>query len=283
MTDRRFGISTHLFHESRLTREHLVHVAGHGFDALELFATRSHFDYHDETAVTELATWLSETGLDLHSVHAPIFERLTNGRWMGAISNAAGDEQRRASAVKEAQAALALARRIPYQFLVVHLGVPGGAASSSRDNDAGAARRSLDETAALAAAAGVRVAVEVIPNPLSDAESLVRMIEDDLDGADVGICFDYGHAHLMGDVPEAIETVSGHLCTTHVHDNRGRDDEHLVPFAGTIDWDVAMMATQKIGYEGVMMFEVGGNGDPIGVLTRTAAARARLEQSFITF
>ena len=283
MTDRRFGISTHLFHESRLAREHLVHIAGHGFDALELFATRSHFDYYDDAAIAELATWLSDTGLELHSVHAPIFERLKNGQWMGAISNAASDELRRAAAVKEAQAALALARRIPYRFLVVHLGVPAGAGPSARDNDAAAARRSLEETADLAAAAGVRVAVEVIPNPLSDAESLVRLIEDEVEGVDVGICFDYGHAHLMGDVPEAIETVSGYLCTTHVHDNRGRDDEHLVPFAGTIDWDVAMMATQKIGYEGVLMFEVGSDGDPVDVLTRTAAARARLEQSFIGF
>ena len=50
MSERRFGVSTHLFHEQRLTREHLVHVAAHGFEAVELFATRSHFDYHDDRA-----------------------------------------------------------------------------------------------------------------------------------------------------------------------------------------------------------------------------------------
>ena len=37
----RFGISTHLFHQSRLAREHLVQIAGHGFEAVELFATRA--------------------------------------------------------------------------------------------------------------------------------------------------------------------------------------------------------------------------------------------------
>ena len=35
MSDPRFGISTHVFHESSLTREHLVDVAGQGFEALE--------------------------------------------------------------------------------------------------------------------------------------------------------------------------------------------------------------------------------------------------------
>ena len=75
----RFGISTHLYHDQRLSREHLAEVASYGFDAVELFATRSHFDYHDRNAIAELASWLRDTGLALHGIHAPIVER------MGAI------------------------------------------------------------------------------------------------------------------------------------------------------------------------------------------------------
>jgi hypothetical protein len=78
----RFGISTHLFHEQRLNREHLVHIAAHGFEAIELFATRTHFDYHDAQAAAQLAEWLSDTQLELHSVHAPIVESLKGGRWV---------------------------------------------------------------------------------------------------------------------------------------------------------------------------------------------------------
>ena len=47
----RFGISTHLYHDRRLEREHLAQIAGYGFEAIELFATRSHFDYRDAAAV----------------------------------------------------------------------------------------------------------------------------------------------------------------------------------------------------------------------------------------
>ena len=54
--------------------------------------------------------------------------------------------------------------------------------------------------------------------------------------------------------------------TTHVHDNRGRADDHLPPFAGSIDWDVAMMETQKIGYDGLLMFEVAAHGDAVDTL-----------------
>ena len=277
-----FGVSTHLFHEQRLTRDHLVHVAAHGFECLELFATRSHFDYHDLSARTELAEWLSDTRLRLHSVHAPAFAALRNGRWVGAFSNAASDETRRRAAIAEAEAALALARHVPFQFLVTHLGVPASEAVGA-DNHRQAARRSIEELVALAAGENVRVAIEVIPNPLSSADNLVHLIEEDLDGLDVGICLDYGHAHLMGDLGEAIETLSGHLWTTHVHDNGGTRDDHLVPYAGTIDWDAAMMTTQKIGYDGVFMLEVGDTGDPVEVLRRAVKARDRLEKTFVTF
>ena len=278
----RFGVSTHLFHEHRLTRDHLVHVAAHGFEAVELFATRAHFDYHDDSARAQLAEWLSDTRLELHSVHAPAFDALRNGKWVGAFSNASSDEGRRRAAIAEAEAALALAKHVPFRFLVTHLGVPASEAVGA-DNRRDAARRSVEDLVALAATVKVRVAIEVIPNPLSSASDLRDLIEEDLDGLDVGVCLDYGHAHLMGDLGEAIETLSGHLLTTHVHDNGGRHDDHLVPFAGTIDWDAAMMSTQKIGYDGMFMLEVGDAGDPVDVLRRSVKARERLEKTFVTF
>jgi sugar phosphate isomerase/epimerase len=216
-------------------------------------------------------------------MHAPIVEGLRRGQWIGPLSNASTDGTRRAAAVAETGAALDVARRLPYQFLVVHLGVPADAPQTAGDNVPDAARRSLEDIAARAAEVGVRVAVEVIPNALSTPAALVELIEDRLEELDLGVCLDYGHAHLMGDLGEAIEALSGHLWTTHVHDNHGREDEHLVPFAGTIDWDAAMMATQKIGYDGVLMLEVAGTGNPVNVLKRSAAARERLERTFVTF
>ena len=283
MADRRFGMSTHLFHEHRLSREHLVDIAAHGFEAIEVFATRSHFDYRDGQARTELAEWLSDTRLELHAVHAPAFEGIRNGRGIGSFSNASGDETRRKAALAEAEAALLVARHVPFRYLVVHLGMPAGEQVPHHDNRADAARRSVEDLVEMAARASVQVALEVIPNPLSSAAALCNLIEETLDGVDVGICLDYGHAHLMDDVAEAIETVSGHLWTTHVHDNHGTRDDHLVPFAGSINWDTAMMETQKIGYDGVLMLEVADTGNPIDVLTRAAAARERLEKMFVTF
>jgi sugar phosphate isomerase/epimerase len=281
--NRQFGVSTHLFHEHRLDREHLVSVAAHGFDAIEVFATRSHFDYRSHDAIAALRQWLSDTRLELHSVHAPAFEAFRNGQWVGPFSNASGDETRRRAALSEAEAALAIAKEIPYRYLVVHLGMPIVEQMPPKENQRDAARRSVEALVEMAALVNVKVALEVIPNPLSSAGALSHLIEEELDGVDVGVCLDYGHAHLMGDVGEAIEMLSGHLWTTHVHDNGGKRDDHLVPYAGTIDWDAAMMGTQKIGYDGILMLEVGDTGNPADVLKRSVKARERLEKTFVTF
>jgi sugar phosphate isomerase/epimerase len=281
--DHKFGVSTHLFHEKRLAREHLVDIAAHGFEAVEVFATRSHLDYRDPDALRQLAEWLRDTRLDLHSVHAPIVEAMREGKWVGSFSNASGDEARRKLAIEETKAALEIARVIPFRYLVLHLGMPAAEKVPAGDNQPAAARRSVEEIIQAAAAVHVQVAVEVIPNPLSTPAALCRLIEEDLEDLDLGICLDYGHANLLGDVAEAIETLSGHLATTHVHDNGGKRDDHLVPFAGRIDWDVAMMSTQKVGYDGVFMLEVADSGNPIEVLKKAAAARERLEKLFVTF
>jgi len=283
LSDHRFGVSTHLFHEQRLSREHLVDIAGHGFETVEVFATRGHFDYHDAHAIAQLAEWLSDAGLLFHSMHAPIVEAIRGGKWVGAYSIAAGDETKRKAAIAEIAATLKVAAIAPFNYLVVHLGIPDGQAAPVNDNQPDAARRSVEEIVALASGVNVRVALEVMPNKLSSAGAICHLIEEQLEGLDVGICLDYGHANLMGDLSDAIETVGGHLWTTHVHDNDGRRDDHRVPFAGRIDWDAAIMETQKIGYDGVLMFEVADTGNPIDVLKRTAKARERLEHMFVAF
>jgi sugar phosphate isomerase/epimerase len=271
-----FGVSTHLFHDQRLSRTHLAHIAAHGFEAVEVFATRSHFDYHDAAAIAQLGEWLKETGLALHGIHAPIVESMAAGdQWGAPISIGVSDNGKRQAAVREMDAALNIARQIPAGVFVVHLGTPtvqGG------ENSRAAAFRSVEEICRLAEPIGVRVSLEVIPNPISDAASLVTMIERDLEGLRAGICLDFGHAFLMGDVPDTIETVAEHLTTTHVHDNHGKKDDHLVPFAGRINWDVALMTMQKVGYDGTYLMELARTGDPEEILKKAQAARGRFEK-----
>ncbi|MCC7031681.1 MAG: sugar phosphate isomerase/epimerase [Acidobacteria bacterium] len=275
----RFGISTHLFHGQRLDRAHLVEVAAQGFDAIEVYATRTHFDYHDPAAATLLAEWLDDTRLGLHSVHAPTTLGFQDGVWGTSLSMASADESKRRQAVSEALAALGVARIARFPYFVVHLGMP---TADAAENSPAAATRSLEELGNASAAAGVTLALELIPNALSRASRLVQWLEDDLELPGAGICLDVGHANMTGDVMEAVETCSGHIVTTHLHDNGGGRDEHLVPGQGAIDWEGVLMAFQKVGYDGAWIFELAPAADAPAVLRRAARARETLER-LLTF
>jgi sugar phosphate isomerase/epimerase len=274
---KRFGVSTHLYHEERLQKAHLLEIAANGFEAVEVFATRSHFDYHDADAIRALRDWLAEARLDLHSVHAPITDVFANGRAQRTFSTAARDADARRATMREMTAALDIARIVPFRFFVVHLGVPAAQQPPPDDNHREAAIRSVAEIQSAAEAVGVKVALEVMDNNLSTPPHLVDFIDRGFDDADIGICMDVGHAHMLGEVADAIETASEYLVTTHIHDNRRRSDDHLVPFQGSIDWASAIMALEKIGYDGVLMYEMRAAESPVGVLERAVAARTRLE------
>ena len=110
MAERSFGVSTHLFHrlasDARAPRPHRgarIRRRRGVRDALpfRLSRRRGHRSM--------LAEWLSDTRLTLHSMHAPIFEALKGGQWVGPFSNATDDEKRRAAALAETRAALAVA------------------------------------------------------------------------------------------------------------------------------------------------------------------------------
>jgi len=275
---RTFGVSTHLYHGLRLTRSHLLEIAAAGFETVEVRATRSHIDYHNTAGIADLQQWLAEAGLTLHSLHAPLGDTFSSGRWNGPLSIAAVDRDARARAVAETERALLVARRIAFKVFVLHLGVPRGTANAAAENSRDGARRSLEELQKVAEPLGVQLALEVVPNELSRAGSLVHFVERMTDTAHLGICLDFGHAHMDGDLVDAIETVSEHLVAVDVHDNRGRTDDHLVPFDGTIDWAAALTAVQKVGYDQPLMLEIGGRGPARETLARARQARQKMER-----
>lgn len=73
----------------------------------------------------------------------------------------------------------------------------------------------------------------------------------------VGICWDFGHAHLMGlDQREALRYIGERLKATHVADNSGMRDDHIMPFQGTIDWRRILSVLGEIGYRGDLTYEI---------------------------
>lgn len=75
----------------------------------------------------------------------------------------------------------------------------------------------------------------------------------------VGITWDFGHARMMmNDQREPLRKVGSRLKVTHVQDNKGDRDMHLIPFVGgNIQWEKIMPVLKEIGFEGDFMLESG--------------------------
>jgi sugar phosphate isomerase/epimerase len=231
-------LSTYRYVHQPMTREMVQGIAQAGIRSIEVFCSSSHFAYRSPEALRELAGALGEYGLELHSLHSPTERNTSPGRDSGIpISISETERVRRVDAVDEVKRAIDVAETVPFRYLVQHLGT-GRQEADPRKYDA--AFSSLEHLSSFAKQRGVTIAVENTPNELGSPASLVQFVKDTR--LDLRFCFDIGHAHLDSGVAESFELMRGRVVTTHIHDNHGEKDEHLLPYSGTIDWDAALTA-----------------------------------------
>lgn len=228
-----FALSTHLFVSERLNSHILDQILGAGIHRLEIFAARQHLDYYDANQVRDVAQWFSDHEVALHSVHAPLFSDFDWGRSGGlAISLAYLDRRPRIDSMDEVKRAIEIAERLPFRYLILHLGLPDEEYDLRKFD---AAFTSLEHLKIFAKERGAQILLENIPNQLSTPERLLQFIH--YTRLDLKICFDTGHAHMSGDVQTAFQTLKERIASTHVHDNHREKDEHLPPFDGGINWE----------------------------------------------
>jgi sugar phosphate isomerase/epimerase len=231
-------LSTYRYVHQPMTREMLQGIAQAGIRSIEVFCASSHFTYRSPEAVHEFAGALRDYGLELHSLHSPTERNSSPGRDSGIpISISETERVRRVDAVDEVKRAIDVAETIPFRYLVQHLGT-GRQEADPRKFDA--AFSSLEHLSLFAKQRGVTIAVENTPNELGSPASLVQFVKETR--LDLKFCFDIGHAHLDAGVADSFELMRDRVATTHIHDNHGEKDEHLLPYSGTIDWDAALTA-----------------------------------------
>ncbi len=129
--------------------------------------------------------------------------------------------------------------------------------ASARNNFKG----SLDKIAEYSEEYDIEVWFESLPETFSYGYNLKELREDisNFGYSRFGICFDTGHANInktQPSVDEQIIEADGLIRFVHVHDNNGQEDEHKLPFMGTINWDKVIRALVKVGYTGSLCLEV---------------------------
>ncbi|MBQ9080915.1 MAG: sugar phosphate isomerase/epimerase [Clostridia bacterium] len=82
-------------------------------------------------------------------------------------------------------------------------------------------------------------------------------IVDSYNSEYVGACWDFGHGNrVFADQCAQVRMLGDRLKATHVDDNVGKDDLHIIPFMGTAKWPEIMKTLREINYGGDFNFEL---------------------------
>ena len=210
-----------------------------GIPQVEIFFARQHLDYRNKSQVTELGHWFRDAALKVHSIHSPMYTDEIWGR-SGPHTHINITERNKADRIRwvdEIKRALEIAEVVPFRYLIQHLGVTGQEFS---DYAVEAAFSALEELMVFARQRGVEILLENTPNELAAAERLELF--NAMTHLKLNYVFDTGHAHIGAGIEHEFEIMKPRIRSLHVHDNNGKEDQHLFPASegGTIDWTKAM-------------------------------------------
>jgi len=139
-------------------------------------------------------------------------------------------------------------------------------------------KSSFADLARAASEHGVRIAIEnefdpramarrgsgremVVPARVGCMMAELLEVVNDVDPDNLGVCLDFGHANLqrpLFPLEVAIRELGDLLLATHIHDNEGQSDQHMIPLMGNIDWEPTMEALSQVGYSRPLILELGG-------------------------
>jgi sugar phosphate isomerase/epimerase len=182
--------------------------------------------------------------------------------------------------VDEIKRAIEVAEVIPFRYLIQHLGVGGQEYS---DHAIESAFSSFEELGVFARQRGVEILLENTPNELSTAERLEMF--NAATHLNLNYVFDTGHAHLGAGIAHEFEIMKARIRSLHVHDNDGKDDQHLFPAgdsAGTIDWaeTMKMLCSRSSQYPLLLeLREVATMENPVNEIVRSFEYLEKLNAS----
>ncbi|MCG3180495.1 MAG: endonuclease 4 [Phycisphaerae bacterium] len=203
-----------------------------------------------EPTVEQMLAWAAQAELTFDSIH---------GIFGPQFDPSSPDEQVRRRSVDAYRAEGDLALALGGPMIVVH---PAPAMPQYDGLDRRTRwrqlARSINELSEIGQSLGVEYLIENQPpyHPIgSDTAELVAAVQS-CRQANIGFCFDTGHAHMAGDEVAALASVGSLLRIVHASDNDGRLDGHGLCFEGTVNWTGVGRELKRMGFDGPFMFEV---------------------------
>ncbi|UCG68244.1 MAG: sugar phosphate isomerase/epimerase [Thermoplasmata archaeon] len=217
--------------------EMLKAIAPH-FDSWEIIAEGMHTMSEIQENIKE-----AKDSYDLqYSVHAPFSD----------LNIASLNPKIRESSIAQIEDSIRISSELDIRLVTIHPGYksPLGAYFAGKIEETN--KKSLKELDRAGEEHGVVLALENIPKMwislCSDADEMKGLIE----GTNLKICFDLGHAHIS-DAVKGFLDLKENIANLHLHDNHGDKDRHMILGEGNVPFTEILRALR--GYEDIFVIE----------------------------
>jgi len=207
----------------------LWEILSEGEDRLEL--VREGIKYGRDSLDVEFQVHAPLSDVNIGSVHEPM----------------------RLAAMNEIKQTIAMCRQLDIPMVTVHPGFIQGIAFLKKATAVEKTAQSLKEIASFASDQSVSVAVENLPANINATCTQASELLEVIEGTDLGICFDMGHANTAGQIDEMLALVDK-FRNVHLHNNDGDWDQHTKLNDGSADLTKVVKAL-KSHYKGNLIIE----------------------------
>ncbi len=223
-------------------------IANAGFEVISLSWEPYHINSSTVDNQNKILQLSKENGLLIESIHGP---------WRTEFGVL--DERWQRNEINSVLTSIVAAGNMGIEYVVIHAGWgDGDTILNQKRTDV--TIKSIEELSECAISNNVKLAVENLQGKPSIL--LTERILKEFPQEHIGFCHDTGHEHCSLDCFKALESMGNRLFCTHVHDDTGHGkDDHLLPYSGTIDWDLYASIMGKLNYSGSLLIESIRNRD----------------------
>ena len=183
---------------------------------------------------------IQDEGLELNSVHLPFYRFCYISSY---------DEAVRRFAVKEFKQIIEVCDEFKPKNYVFHSGLSDPAVEGIDKLRRPALIKSFQE---LAGATESAVCLENLPRECDSPKEVIRTVDQVPKGK---LCLDVNHV-FWGTAEDAALEMGHRISALHISDHDYKQELHVLPKEGKIDWMKVLGALEKIGYNGVFSYEL---------------------------
>lgn len=253
----KFGISTTVDYSVPFETQ-IKLFRKHGFHFISLGAALNHSQFFDKLRFKINLEIVKNNGLELASSHSPFY---------GKYDIAAVDGDVRKKAIDNVLEFIETSADYNIPAAIIH---PHSYFDDDKADCFDRAAKSL-EYIIKNHHKNVDIAIENLPD--HRGSWICAKLLDTFDASEIGFCFDSSHENMSGKPFHILKQYYYRITMTHLSDNHGHSDEHLIPGDGNINWVALKGYLDQNPALNDILFEIGTGevlAEPLEMFLRRA-------------